>query len=118
MTIRCCEIRGCHQGECHLHREENSNVDQIALGISTILTFVRDEMLHLQWKRAKQEEEIPDSPHYQRSAKVHVFRLWKLTEDEITKSIVIFGSIGSVGCCHSKQGGNDGAKSAVEEAKS
>lgn len=43
MPIGCCEIRGRHQRKCHLHREENSNIDQIALGISAVLTLLRTE---------------------------------------------------------------------------
>lgn len=43
MTIGGCEIRGCHQCECHLHREENANVDKIALGVSAVLTLPRIE---------------------------------------------------------------------------
>lgn len=46
MTIGCREIRGCHQRECHLHREKNSNVDQIAVGISTIPDGSRSGVFH------------------------------------------------------------------------
>ena len=64
MAIGSCEIRRCHEGESHLHREEYANIHEISVKISLVFPPILPSGFDSQRQGAKQEEEIPYRPHY------------------------------------------------------
>ena len=101
MSVSSSEVRRCNQDESHLHSKEDPDINEV------------------QRQCTNQEEQVPYSPHYHKSA-WNRWALWhfRRTQHPKAECIAVTCNVVAITRPHTEEGCYDSTKSTIEQAES